>query len=264
MSIVKSSVVRPITVSASDLKTYRDEGYLCFNSLVSPSEIEILHEEILEVVCRAHGVSRRDLTQASTSADKLRQSRQYLAEMKLNELINGAEMLSLASQLVDGPAKLYSPFTAVKSGGGGGKFHFHQDNNYTQHEPVGGSLNIWVALSDMSEVNGCLQVVPRSHLSGNVTSKESSDADGHREIEVDPATCVSLNMKAGDAVAFSRWTIHGSGPNNTSEPRVAYALQYVRDDVTYFDKKSDQWKPIVDPLWHIGPVEQLGDHATEN
>jgi ectoine hydroxylase-related dioxygenase (phytanoyl-CoA dioxygenase family) len=264
MAVLQTTVLRPVNISSEDLNFYRDHGYLRINKIVDPSAIDTLREEILEVVCRSHGVSRMELSQASTSADKLRQSRQYLEAMKLNELINGAEMISLASQLVEGPARLYSPFTAVKSGGGGGTFHFHQDNNYTQHEPVGGSLNIWVALSDMSEANGCLQVVPRSHLNGNVTSKESADGDGHREVEVDPATCVALNMKAGDAVAFSRWAIHGSGPNNTIEPRVAYALQYVRDDVKYFDKKTSQWKPIVEPLWHIGPVEQLGDYANES
>jgi phytanoyl-CoA hydroxylase len=264
MSTVQTSVIRSVSIDREELQKYRAEGFLCINQLVDPAAIETLKEEILNVVCGTHGVSRKELTAASTTADKLRQSRQYLETMKLNELINGPEMLSLASQLVEGPAKLYSPFTAVKSGGGGGTFHFHQDNNYTQHEPVGGSLNIWIALSDMSPANGCLQVVPKSHLNGNVTSKESSDADSHREIEVDPASCLALIMKAGDAVAFSRWTIHGSGPNNTADPRVAYALQYVRDDVKYFDKNSEQWKPIVEPLWHIGPVAQLSDHASEN
>lgn len=263
MATAIGSIVRPTDISEVDLNFYKNEGYLCLEQLVDREAVETLRREVLEIVCVAHQLSPEDLVKASTSADKLRQSRQYLASMKLNQLINGSEMLSLASQLVEGEAKLYSPFTAVKLGGGGGTFGFHQDNNYTQHEPAGGSLNIWVALCDMTLENGCLQVVPRSHLNGNVASHESQDADGHREIEVESNDCLELVMRAGDAVAFSRWTIHGSGPNNTGAPRVAYALQYVRDDVRYLDKKSGQWKPIVEPLWHIGPVASLGDYATE-
>jgi hypothetical protein len=36
----------------------------------------------------------------------------------------------------------------VKAGGGGGTFPFHQDKNYTNHDPALGSINIWVALVD--------------------------------------------------------------------------------------------------------------------
>lgn len=263
MSQMESCVVRELLLAPAELKFYCEEGYLRLGGLVDPAVISVLRGEILDVVCRAHHVTREQLCHASESADKLRQSRQYLESMKLHELINGSAMLSIASQLVGGPAKLYSPFTAVKAGGGGGKFDFHQDNNYTQHEPVGGSLNIWVALDDMSPENGCLKVMPRSHLSGQLPSKDCPDQDGHQQIDIAEIDCVPLRMRAGEAVAFSRWTVHGSGPNHTNEPRVAYALQYVRDDVQYLDKQSGQWRPIDKPLWHIGPVAALGDYADE-
>ena len=81
---------------------------------------------------------------------------------------------------MEGPATLYLPFTAVKSGGGGGRFHFHQDNQYTRFDGPG--INIWIALSPMSPENGCLQVVPRSHLAGTLDSVENPDGDGHRTV----------------------------------------------------------------------------------
>ena len=258
-----SCVVRELELTPAELKFYVDEGYLRLGGLVDPQAIDEIREEILDIACRAHQLTREQLAHATGSADKLRQSRQYLESMKLNELVNGPAILSIASQLVGGPAKLYSPFTAVKAGGGGGVFDFHQDNNYTQHEPAGGSLNIWVAFDDMSPENGCLQLIPRSHLNGQLPSKDCPDKDGHQQIDVNPVHCVPLRMKAGEAVAFSRWTVHGSGPNRTDEPRVAYALQYVRNDVKYFDKKSSQWRLIEKPLWHIGPVAELGDYANE-
>lgn len=258
-----SCVVRDLQLTPAELKFYVEEGYLRLGGLVDPDVIDDLREEIIDVACTAHDLDREQLCHATASADKLRQSRQYLASMKLNELINGEAMISIASQLVGGPAKLYSPFTAVKAGGGGGSFDFHQDNNYTQHEPEGGSLNIWVALSDMSPENGCLQVIPRSHRNGQLPSKDCPDKDGHQQIDVDPIDCVPLRMRAGEAVAFSRWTVHGSGPNHTNEPRVAYALQYVRNDVNYLDKKTCEWRPIDKPLWHIGPVDEIGPYAGE-
>src|ERR1019366_3706488 len=127
------------------------------------------------------------------------------------------------------------------------------------HEPALGSINIWLALVDMTPENGCLQVVPRSHLQGQRASRNSDDADAHQQVEIDPLQCLPLRMRAGDAVAFTRWTVHGSGPNHTREPRVAYALQYHRADVKWFDAQAKDWKLLAAPPRHATPpVARLG------
>ena len=142
-------------------------------------------------------------------------------------------------------------------------FHYHQDNQYTRHEPAEFSTNIWVALDDMSPANGCLQVAPQTHLDGTFDSEESADGDGHRAMDIDASRFLPVRMHAGDAIAFSRLTVHGSGPNNTSNPRVAYALQYHREDVTFLDKETDSWEVLKEsPRWSVGPVDTLGAAAS--
>ena len=61
-------------------------------------------------------------------------------------LINSEDLRDVASQLLGGRAHVYLPFTAVKSTGGG-RFHFHQDNQYTRFDGPG--LNTWFALERM-------------------------------------------------------------------------------------------------------------------
>jgi 2-oxoglutarate-dependent dioxygenase len=252
------SPVQPLTLTEAEVRFYNDQGFLPLPGLVRGDQVAHLREEILDVLA-ANGVSRAQLTKATSSADKLRQCLQYLAGSKLDALINGQATLAVASQLCGGPAHVYLPFTAVKSAGGGGVFDFHQDNNYTQHDPAVGSINIWVALVDMTPENGCLLVVPGSHKQGQLVSRNSDDGDGHQKLDVDPKECFPVRMRAGDAVAFTRWTVHGSGPNTTDQPRVAYALQYHRHDVQWLDKQSGEWKRLVDSArWSIKPVAKLG------
>jgi phytanoyl-CoA hydroxylase len=254
---VSSSVLAPVTLTDSEVRFYKDEGYLCLPGLVESAAVPGLRDEVLDVL-EAGGVARDALHQASGTADKLRQFSQYLTGSSLDELINGAAMLAVASRLIGGPAIRYLPFTAVKVGGGGGTFHFHQDNNYTRHEPALGSINIWVALGDMTPANGCLQIVPRSHRA-DLDSRASDDGDGHRQVDVEPLSAVPIRMRAGDAVAFSRWTVHGSGPNTTEQPRVAYALQYHRADVRAYRPDLDEWQSLTDtPRFETGPVDRLG------
>jgi 2-oxoglutarate-dependent dioxygenase len=253
-----TSVVRSLDLTDSEVRFYQEEGYLCLPGLIESGAIERLRADVLQVL-EANGVPAASLGRASKTADKLRQFSQYLAGTALDRLINGEATLRLASRLLGGPAHRYMPFTAVKIGGGGGAFHFHQDNNYTPHDPAMGSINIWVALVDMTPDNGCLQIVPRSHRQGQWPSRPSEDNDGHQQVDVDPLTCLPIRLRAGDAVAFTRWTVHGSGPNRTAEPRIAYALQYHREDVRWLDRKRGQWARLVEqPRSYTGPVAALG------
>jgi 2-oxoglutarate-dependent dioxygenase len=156
-----------------------------------------------------------------------------------------------------GPSSLYMPFTAMKNGGGAGRFHFHQDNQYTKFDGPG--INIWIALGEMSPENGCLQMVPRSHLRGTLESESSGDGDSHRKTKIEPGDFLPLRMMPGDAVAFSRLTVHGSGPNHTGEPRVAYAVQFHRDDVKAWRPASwEGWRLLKEAaVWRTGPVKAI-------
>jgi 2-oxoglutarate-dependent dioxygenase len=251
-------VVRPLILTDNELYFYREYGYLTIPAFLAEEVVAPLREQVLDVL-EANGISRAQMDQASATADKLRQNPQYLAGSLLDELINGPNTLALASQLVGGRAVRYLPFSAVKAGGGGGQFHFHQDNNYTQHDPALGSINIWVALVDMTPENGCLQMAPASHKAGVLEWENAGDGDAHRKVKIDPQTFLPIRMRAGDAVAFTRLTVHGSGPNHTHKARVAYGLQYHREDVKYYDVRDEQWKLLVEHhRFQTEPVNKLG------
>lgn len=259
MNMINSNAfINELNITDSEIEFYKKQGYLPLPGLIATDSVKALRQEILDIL-DAYGISYPMLCSASTAADKLQQFNEYLAGSMLDTMINGPAVKAVASRLLGGPAYSYLPFTAVKAAGGGGQFHFHQDNNYTQHEPALGSINIWVALVDMTPDNGCLQVIPRSHHEGVLQSRDSDDGDGHQQLDVDPMQCLPVRMRAGDAVAFTRLTVHGSGANTTDTPRVAYALQFHRNDVKWHDHQEDQWKLLTEsPRFSTPPVEQLG------
>jgi 2-oxoglutarate-dependent dioxygenase len=188
---------------------------------------------------------------------KLKQTNEYLEGSLLDQYVHSENLRNVATQLMGGEALLYLPFTAVK-GSGGGMFHFHQDNNYTRLD--GPSVNLWMALTDMTPENGCLMVVPRSHNEGTVEAVQSPDGDTHQMVKVEPKDFLPIRMRPGDIVAFTRLTIHGSGGNSTPDPRVAYAIQYGRHDVNWQARGNDAWTPLATtPRWPaaLKPVRTL-------
>ena len=186
----------------------------------------------------------------------LSQSAMHTREQLLYKLRWSPNLLSLASQAVEGEAMLYNGFTAVKGARGGGKFDLHQDNMYTRHDNGArtgprtahgnsdglGSCGIWIALHDLlTPESGPLLVAVGSHKTGTFSSEDyetnrSRTADGSfagsdkmlpRSSSVRDGVVLPVRMRRGDICLFSRGTVHGSAPNTSTETRVAYALQYV-------------------------------------
>ena len=128
------------------------------------------------------------------------------------------------------PRVLYGMLAVVPANGGTG-LPWHQDNQYTQ--VLGGALNIFAALCDITPNKAILWVAPRSHWLGTQPSKETEQANtqGHREAVVEPENGQPLPaMKAGDVCIFDRNTYHRSLKNETDQPRFAYAAQYQSDN----------------------------------
>lgn len=231
-------------VTDAQWAAYNDDGYVVLPGLISPGEAEALRAEVMGI-----------MDTIGLGLSKLRQTSEFLKNSALDRFVNDPKFLEIASRLMGGPSTLYLPFTAVKSAGGGGQFHFHQDNQYTRFDGPG--INMWFALTPMTEENGCLKVVPRSHLNGTLPSF-SPDNDGHKAVTIEPTDFVPIVMQPGDCVAFSRLTVHGSGPNETDQPRVAYALQYHRDDVHFSLDGGETWTFLKEnPRWRVGAVDAI-------
>jgi len=222
-------------ISSTQKEHYDAEGYVLLRNFLTPEQVNRLRDEVMEIM-KIIGLE----------PTKLKQTGQYFYGSGLDHFVHSEAMRQVASALTGGPSTLYMPFTAVKTGQGGGRFHFHQDNQYTRHD--GPSINLWTALTRMTVDNGCLQIVPKSHLKGTLDSEMSGDGDTHRKVTWEPDDFVQVLMEPGDCVAFTRLTVHGSGPNNTSENRIAYAVQYHRDDVRWLD--GEAWKSLKEhPRW---------------
>ena len=133
------------------------------------------------------------------------------------------------------PRVLYGMLAVVPAHGGTG-LPWHQDNQYMQ--VLGGALNTFVALCDITPDKAILWVAPRTHRLGTQPSKETDQANtkGHREAETEPENGMTLPaMHKGDVCIFDRNTYHRSLKNETNEDRPAYAAQYQAENARNSD-----------------------------
>ena len=143
---------------------------------------------------------------------------QLLIEPHINEAI---------TQIFGNTPRAFYGMLAVVPAHGGNGLPWHQDNQYEQM--LGGALNTFVAISEITPDKAILWVSPQSHRAGTQPSKENTTtAPGHREAIAEPENGVPLpTLQPGDVCIFDRNTYHRSLTNTTDEDRWAYAAQYL-------------------------------------
>jgi len=116
----------------------------------------------------------------------------------------------------------------------------HQDDGYGTLDPLE-DVTVWTALTDITEENGCLVIVPGSHRGGLVDHAVAAANPALREVVADGA--IPVPLAAGEAVAFHGLTLHGSGPNRSSEARVGMHARYCLPGARML---TEGGKPVLD------------------
>jgi len=123
----------------------------------------------------------------------------------------------------------------------GSDIPLHQDNGYGTLEPMT-DVTVWVALVDTDERNGCLRIAPGSHELGLLEHGQAGVNPLLREV-ADRGPGLAVPLRAGEAVAFSGLTLHGSGPNHSQRPRPALFVRYCEPHVRML---SEGGRPVLE------------------
>jgi ectoine hydroxylase-related dioxygenase (phytanoyl-CoA dioxygenase family) len=106
---------------------------------------------------------------------------------------------------------------------------WHQDQGVATVEqdevPV---LTVWLPITDATEENGCLCVVPGSHKDGLATHCPGTGPDGGVQIpkKLIAREALPVPMKRGGALLMHRRTIHASLSNTSNDIRWSFDLRY--------------------------------------
>jgi len=137
---------------------------------------------------------------------------------------------------------------------------WHQDRRYSDLIVQGKSVNIWIALCDVSEDLGPVRFVPRSNQWDRRFETGFFDRDVDRQRsefdipEGEEWTEVEAVLPAGWASAHSIYTLHGSSGNRGDRPRLSLLISAAIDDFQmvpgrYFETRQDDDRatPVIYP-----------------
>lgn len=117
---------------------------------------------------------------------------------------------------------------------------WHQDEAVVTEEARGVDiLTVWVAVTDATRENGCMEAVPGSHKAADTDAAADFGLTMHcpgkgalageiyiPEEAIDRADVVPLVANAGDVVLLHKRTVHGAGANTSNGIRWSFDLRY--------------------------------------
>lgn len=126
----------------------------------------------------------------------------------------------------------------------------HQDSTYAGLQPASKCLTAWVALSDpVGPEQGCLYFWKGSHIRGQLPHVEEPSTETNMlsrgqhvdlvEYSQNDKSVAIPSLRGGQATLHSFYTVHASGPNHSSQPRVGLALRYMDASVVQTGKTRE-------------------------
>ncbi|MFD9905879.1 phytanoyl-CoA dioxygenase family protein [Streptomyces sp. NPDC059063] len=149
--------------------------------------------------------------------------------------VRSPDLLRVVQETIGGSVAVENTFLMIKWPGRDFPVPWHQDgtNPRMQLDPEL-SVAAWLAVTDATTINGCLQVIPGSHATGYLDyGREESDARRGKALGVEgmPNTPhergVWLPLDAGQACLMDVRTIHRSDSNMTVGARIGLNIRYV-------------------------------------
>lgn len=224
-----------VMLTKEQVEFYKQEGYLVVQQIMPDHEIarmKEIYDRLFESQAgRKTGdffdLGGRDENNKPKIAQMMNPSKYApeLAEMTWQFKVNAA---AIAKQL-QGDKSFYRQDLAIcKPPKSLTPTLWHQDAAYNEPFFDYDNLNIWIPLQPVSDLNGCLHFIPRSHLSTDILKHHRPDpkVEGIECLEVDLKKDVSCPLPAGGCTIHHARTLHYAGGNSTDEPRRAYILEY--------------------------------------
>ena len=206
-------------LTKAGIKTYNDEGYLTPIDAISSQEAEKFRANYYRVQ-----------KQYDMDVNPILRSKPHLVFPWLYDLVKSPAITGPVSSILGPNLLAWGTSFFAKPANEPGFVSWHQDANYWGLEPHD-VLTAWIAFTPSVRENGCMRIVPGSHLKGSLEHKDTFSKDNlltrgqEISVHVNEKDAKDIILSAGQMSLHHAKVIHGSRPNQSSERRVGFAMQ---------------------------------------
>jgi len=212
-----------------EIAHYHSEGWVVPRFRLRPERVALMAGALEQLLRDNPGVRPEKLVSAHVEGDNgegVRGSRAFL------ELARDPEIVELVSGVIGEDVILWGCHVFCKPAAEGYETPWHQDGHYWPIRPLA-NCTVWVALEESTVENGCLRVIPRSHIGEKLHPHLHEDRTdltlNQRMVDgtFDEASAVDLELQPGQMSLHDVYMIHGAKANTSGKRRTGAALRYM-------------------------------------
>lgn len=225
-SFVPLGGAQPQRLGQADIDHFNERGYLCPLEVFSPEESRAIRTyfDELSQAAAARGWNSYGILDWHASC------------RGLHDLVTEPRILDYLQDLLGPDLVCWGTHFFTKMPGDGKRVSWHQDASFWPLTPSK-TVTVWLAIDDVDEENAAMQVIPGTHLLGQLPFAYSHAEENNvldqtvMSIEDYEESPVTLGMKAGQISLHTDWLLHGSGVNHSSRRRCGLTMRFVSPDV---------------------------------
>lgn len=229
-------------LSRQQIDHYWEHGYTVLPGALPEVDLARWRERLEDIVAgRALPAKRmlvmrdvmvvRGVVEPGTPAEAIAKIQDFENDPVLDAYNRHERVLDAVEQLIGPDIQSIHCMLINKPPNVDGRHPLHQDLVYFPFRPADKIVATWTALEPVTRENGCLVVVPGSHL-GPLLDHENMEWEqvnagywGAKGVGADERR-VHVECAAGDLVLFHPVVLHGSGRNKTTGFRRAISCHY--------------------------------------
>ena len=258
-------------LSLAEQQHYLAEGWVIPEFRLPENQVKSLVEALNELIRRNPGVRPEKLVSAHIEHQGGRDNGEGVRGVAdFLQLVKNPDIVDLVSDVIGHDVILWGAHVFCKPAGDGFETPWHQDGHYWPIRPLA-TCTVWLALEESVIENGCLRVIPKSHIGQQLHEHLHEDRDDltlqQRMVAgaFDESTAVNLELQPGQMSLHDIFMIHGAAANTSNKRRTGIALRYM-PATSHFDR---QLKPVDGktgvavnfsqrPIWLLKGVDQSG------
>jgi phytanoyl-CoA hydroxylase len=249
MSSLDSNSGAPLV--PDQLAGYRREGFVVVRHLLGPRLVGACIDALdglasgriaarMTDIALEPGVDPAGVT-PDTRVNFIRKFAAFVEDAPALHAASMSRRLHLAlDQLMGQGRVLLQDMALIKPPGIGGAKPWHQDASYFRVSDPHLITGVWIALDRATRDNGCMEVIPRSHLAGPVPHVAAEDVNQCtiRPDQLHSGDRLQIELEPGDALIFHPLLHHYTAPNRSSLRRWALQFHYHQTGMGWTDLEA--------------------------
>jgi len=210
-------------------RDYTETGFVVFRGVLDPELVAEADRHVDWLLAHHDGLRADELGHQLARNDPF-----------WYRLVSDPHLLDIAEIFTGPNVALFATHYICKEPSVGRAVPWHQDGGYWPIEPME-VVSLWLAITESTERNGCLKVVPGSHrtrLLEMVPTHRNEVLPLEVPVAVDGGDAVAIELAPGDVSVHHPNIIHGSAANTSSAWRRGLTMRYIPTSTRILDPDS--------------------------